>query len=213
MSDKPENTTLQSPLIRYSICVSGAASGKTIDESSRLAKRLGSSIARRGHVTVTGATVGLPYYAARGAKESGGMSIGYSPAATIREHARKYRLPLDAFDYIYYTGMHYMGRDLSMVQSCDAIVTVGGRFGTLNEFIIALEERKPIGILNESGGASEIISELLKVLESPGGELVMFDDNPENLIHRIVTHLDRQSADLHADLANMHRLMNAKHKG
>ena len=189
-----------SPLIKYSICVSGAASGDTVAQSSGLAMRIGKAVARRGHVTVTGATVGLPYYAAQGATLEGGMSIGYSPASTVREHARKYRLPLDSFDYIYYTGTHYMGRDISMVQSCDAIILVGGRFGTLNEFIIALEEHKPIGILTSSGGASDIIEELLKVLEPPRRELIIFDDNPESLVESITQHLNIEMKDLHADL-------------
>jgi len=185
---------------RYSICVSGAASGETVFSSHHLAERLGESIARRGHVTVTGATVGLPYYAAKGAKENGGMSIGYSPAATVREHLRKYRLPFDFFDYIYYTGSKYMGRDISMVQSCDAVVCVGGRFGTLNEFIIALEEHKPIGILLDSGGASDIIQELMKVLEAPRKELVIFEDSPEALIHRMTDILDEEYADIQRDI-------------
>lgn len=203
----------QTPLIRYSICVSGAASGDTVEASSSLAKRIGAAIATRGHVTVTGATIGLPYYAARGAKENLGLSIGFSPSATMREHARKYRLPLDAFDYIYFTGTHYMGRDISMIHSSDAVICVGGRFGTLNEFIIALEEGTPIGILNGSGGASDIIDELMRVLEPPRHDMVLFDDNPENLVNRIVKILDKETADLHSDLVNLKTLMNGRRSG
>src|SRR5262245_39150622 len=96
--------------IQYAICVSGAASGQTVEEDKNLAMRLGAAIARRGHIVTTGATVGLPFYAAKGAKEAGGMSIGFSPAGNVREHLRKYRLPRDYFDFINYTGMRYVGR-------------------------------------------------------------------------------------------------------
>ena len=61
---------------KFSICISGAAGGETVDESHSMAERLGAAIAKRGHITITGATVGLPYFAAKGAKLAGGTSIG-----------------------------------------------------------------------------------------------------------------------------------------
>ena len=124
--------------LQYAICVSGAASGDTVDDDKLLAERLGAAIAKRGHITITGATVGLPFYAAKGAKDAGGMSIGFSPAASIRDHLRRYRLPFEYFDFINYTGMHYVGRDTHLVQSADAVLTIGGRFGSLHEFLTAI---------------------------------------------------------------------------
>lgn len=186
--------------IQYSICVSGAASGDTVEASKSLAFRLGAAIARRGHVTTTGATVGLPYYAAKGAKEYGGMSIGFSPATDIRDHMRRYRLPRNYFDYINFTGMNYVGRDVYLVQSSDAILTVGGRFGSLHEFVTALEMHRPCGVLLDSEGAADIIPELLKVLEPPKQRLVIFDENPENLVDRMVKILDEEYKDIAKEL-------------
>jgi predicted Rossmann-fold nucleotide-binding protein len=103
--------------MNYSICVSGAAAGKTVIASRGLAERLGTAIAKSGHIITTGATVGLPYYAARAAKQAGGMSIGFSPASSLREHMYKYRLPIGVFDFVNFTGMHYIGRDIHLVQS------------------------------------------------------------------------------------------------
>lgn len=196
----------QAPLtMRYSICISGAASGHTVIEDKDLAYRLGQAIARRNHVITTGATIGLPYYAAKGAKEAGGMSIGFSPASDVRDHMRRYRLPRDYFDYINYTGMNYVGRDTHLIQSSDAVITVGGRFGSMHEFVTALEMHRPCGILTGSDGAADVIPELLKVLEPPHGHRVIFDDNPENLIARMVALLDEEYADIHTDLArNQH---------
>lgn len=200
---------------QYSICVSGASSGITVEEGKPLAIRLGAAIARRGHVLTTGATVGLPFYAAQGAKQAGGMSIGFSPGVNIREHMRKYRLPRENFDFINYTGMHYVGRDTHLIQSSDAVVTIGGRFGSLHEFVTALEAHKPCGILLESGGAADIIPELMKVLEPPREHLVIYDENPENLIERIVEILDKEYADVHKQIKHDEHwfLKNGKHQG
>jgi uncharacterized protein (TIGR00725 family) len=186
--------------LQYSICVSGAAGGDTVEASKGLAIRLGAAIARRGHVTTTGATVGLPFYAAMGAKEEGGMSVGFSPAINVREHLRKYRLPIENFDFINYTGMRYVGRDAHLIQSSDAIVTVGGRFGSLHEFVTALEAHKPCGILINSQGTADIIPELMKVLEPPREHLVIYDENPENLIERLITILDKEYIDIEKQL-------------
>lgn len=186
--------------IQYAICVSGAASGDTVEEAKTLATRLGAAIAKRGHITITGATVGLPFYAAMGAKQNGGMSIGFSPAASIRDHLRRYRLPIEYFDFINYTGMNYVGRDTHLVQSADAIITVGGRFGSLHEFVTAIELRTPCGVVTGSNGTADTIPELLKVLEAPRGTQVLFDENPENLVGRIVDLLDESYKDIAKEL-------------
>jgi uncharacterized protein (TIGR00725 family) len=186
--------------LRYSICVSGAAAGKTVKESHDLAREVGREIARQNHILTTGATVGLPYYAGLGAKEEGGTSIGFSPASSLREHMRKYRLPHDVYDFINFTGLNYVGRDLYFVQSSDAVISVGGRFGSLHEFTSALEARKPCGVLLGSGGTADLIPGLMKTLEPPEGDLVIYDNDPVKLVKRIVKLLDEKYEDIHKQL-------------
>lgn len=187
--------------LRYSICVSGAAAGATVKKSKHLAEQIGAEIAKKGHIITTGATVGLPYYAAYGAKKAGGTSIGFSPANSLIEHMRKYRLPQDVFDFINFTGLNYVGRDLYLVQSSDAIITIGGRFGSLHEFTSALEARKPCGVLLGSGGAADIIPGLM-TLQPTMEDLVIFDTDPIRLVHKILKILDKKYAPLRRDLKN-----------
>ncbi len=194
-NDKAENHRLQ-----YSICVSGAAGGETVKLSSHLAERAGEAIAKEGHILTTGATVGLPYYAARGAKLAGGVSIGFSPASSLREHLHKYRLPYTYFDFINFTGLNYVGRDQYLVQSSDAIITIGGRFGSLHEFVTALEAGKPCGVLLGSGGTADIIPQLLE-LDPSMRRLVVFDDDPEELVKMLIKILDSEMKDIKAEVA------------
>ncbi|MDB5164085.1 MAG: uncharacterized protein JWS12_703 [Candidatus Saccharibacteria bacterium] len=186
--------------LQYSICISGAHNGTTVDADKQLAERLGASIAKHGHILTTGATVGLPYFAAKGAKDAGGTSIGFSPASSVREHIRKYRLPRRYFDFVNYTGLDYVGRDTFLIQSSDAVITVGGGFGSLHEFVTALEAYKPVGVLTNSGGAADIIPSLMKVLQPPRDHLIIYDDNPENLMARMVALLDKEFADVNKEL-------------
>lgn len=197
MNQNPKKGAMQ-----YSICVSGAAAGPTVRADSNQAEALGAAIAKTGHVLTTGATVGLPYYAARGAKKAGGMSIGFSPASSLREHLRKYRLPYDYFDFINFTGLNYVGRDLYLVQSSDALLTIGGRFGSLHEFTSALEAGLPCGVLIGSGGTADLIPMLMKTLQPPRGDMVIYDEDPENLVKRIIEILDKEYEDLRKDVNN-----------
>lgn len=188
------------PRLRYSICVSGAASGDTVASDAELATQVGTAIAKAGHILTTGATVGLPYYAAAGAKSAGGTSIGFSPAVSLREHMRKYRLPSHCFDFINFTGLHYVGRDLYLVQSSDAVITIGGRFGSLHEFTSALEAHKPCGVLIGSGGTADEIPKLMQILEPPDGDLVIYDKDPAQLVQRVITILDEKYKDIRHQL-------------
>ncbi len=188
--------------MRYQICVSGAASGSTVKESNKLAYELGRAIASRGKTLTTGATVGLPHYAAQGAvsvKGKRGVSIGFSPAASFREHVAVYKLPTIEFDYINFTGMAYVGRDVHLVRSSDAVITVGGRMGSLHELSTALESRKVCGVLLGSGGLADYVPTLLKQIEAPGADEIIYDTDPERLVDRVIEALDARYADFQHD--------------
>ncbi|MEK7602870.1 MAG: hypothetical protein AAB459_01320 [Patescibacteria group bacterium] len=182
--------------MNYAICVSGAAAGKTVEPDKELAERVGAAIAKAGHIITTGATVGLPYYAARAAKVEGGMSIGFSPAATVREHIYKYRLPIGIFDFVNYTGLNYVGRDAYLVLSSDAVITIGGRFGSLHEFTTALESNTICAILQGSGGAADFIDDIMKNLEPVHKDNVIYDNSPENLVAKVIARLDKDYKDI-----------------
>jgi uncharacterized protein (TIGR00725 family) len=187
----------------YQICVSGAAKGDSVEEGKLLAGVLGAAIARAGHALMTGATIGLPNYAAEAYKKAGGtMSVGISPAASKVEHVMKYRLPTLAYDTILYTGLHYVGRDTLLITSSDAVVSIGGRLGTLHEFTIALETDTPIGFLQGAGGISEQIQTLMSLAHPlRAGAMVTFNESADELIGDLTAHLDIE----HAKYSNLYQ--------
>ncbi|HEY1074357.1 MAG TPA: hypothetical protein VGE59_01500 [Patescibacteria group bacterium] len=170
---------------QYKIGVSGSAVNNCAPGAYAKSREIGRQIALAGAVCVTGDTVGIPHAAAHGAKAAGGITVGISPATSRTEHERKYRLPKDEMDIIMYTGFQYSGRNLLFIRSCDAIIFICGRIGTLNEFTIAFEDRKPIGILTGTGGVADELEHIMEVSQR-GKSKVAIDDNPERLVRKVM---------------------------
>lgn len=177
---------------KYKICVSGAADTTCCcSHIKQLSEELGKEIIKQSCILLTGATTGVPYYAAKGAKEAGGVSIGFSPAGSKKEHINKYKLPIDSFDLIVYTGFDYVGRNLILTKSADGVIIACGRTGTLNEFTIAFETKTPVGVLVGSGGTADLIQEVLARGYRPKTKVV-FDANPKKLVEKLIKLINKE---------------------
>lgn len=169
----------------YKIGVSGSAANNCMPGAYAKSREIGRQIALHEAVCVTGDTVGIPHSAAHGAKVAGGMTVGISPASSRQEHTRKYHLPNDEMDIIIYTGFQYSGRNLLFIRACDALIFVCGRMGTLNEFTIAFEDKKPMGILTETGGIVEELEHILDIAKR-GKQKIVWDDDPKRLVEKVI---------------------------
>jgi uncharacterized protein (TIGR00725 family) len=94
-------------------------------EHEERAERVGRLLAERGATVVCGGRDEVMAAAARGAKSAGGTTIGILPGET-RADANEW------IDHVVVTGIGH-GRNLAVVASADAVIAVGGRWGTLAE--------------------------------------------------------------------------------
>ncbi|KKU14981.1 hypothetical protein A3A20_00525 [Candidatus Wolfebacteria bacterium RIFCSPLOWO2_01_FULL_45_19] len=176
----------------YKICVSGAAeTGHCAKDAYKQAIEVGREIAKRGMILVTGATTGIPYWSAKGAKEEGGIVIGISPAVSREAHVKTFHLPLDYHDVIIYTGFDYSGRNLLLTRASDAIISICGRMGTLNEFTIAFEDNKPIGVLEGSGGMADMLRNIIANAYRGYGKVV-FSSEPKQLLDSVIKMVEKE---------------------
>ncbi len=111
---------------------SGEAAGKLYQQ----AREVGRLVAERGGVVVCGGLAGVMEAAARGATEAGGVAIGILPDED-RRRANPY------LSYSVATGAG-QARNLAVVCSADAVVAVGGEYGTLSEIGLALKIGRPV---------------------------------------------------------------------
>jgi hypothetical protein len=181
----------ESKNFKIKLCVSGAAeTGHCGENSFEMAEELGREIARQDAILVTGATTGFPLQAARGCKEVGGISVGFSPASSEYEHKNIYHLPDDYLDMMIYTGFGYPGRDLFLTRASDGVIIGCGRIGTIHEFTVAYEDRKPIGVLEGDWIMDETIK-LIMDRSNRKNEKVIFDSNPRRLVERLILMIRR----------------------
>ena len=178
--------------LKCTIGISGAAeTGHCAIDAAEKAEIIGREVAKSGRILVTGATTGMPYYAAKGAKSENGFVVGFSPAASESAHVKTYHLPTDYHDVIVYTGFEYAGRDLLLTRSSDAVILICGRIGTLHEFTVAFEDQKPIGILTGSGGTVDMIEEIVNTSHRSGANII-YDSDPKRLLEKVLLRVDKQ---------------------
>ncbi len=172
--------------MNIAIGVMGSSGGDLSEGARAKAHRLGEAIAESGATLITGGCPGLPYEAVRGAKAKGGLVVGISPGLSRDEHVDKYDSPVEGFDVLVYTGSGLMGREITNIRSCDIVVIVGGRTGTLGELAIAYDEGRLLGVLRGTGGITEVVDEILRVAGKETGARVLYDDEPAALVERLL---------------------------
>lgn len=110
----------------------GVCSGRT----ARDAERVGGLVAAAGAVLVCGGLGGVMEAAARGAAGAGGTVVGLLPGFRRADANRWVTIPI-------VTGMD-QARNILVVRSSDALVAIGGMYGTLSEIAMALKLGVPV---------------------------------------------------------------------
>ncbi len=100
------------------------------------AERVGAAIAAAGAVLLCGGLGGVMEAASRGAARAGGVVVGLLPGVDRVEANRWITIPI-------VTGMD-QARNVILVRSCDALIAVGGMYGTLSEIALALKLGRPV---------------------------------------------------------------------
>ncbi len=183
------------PSRKIAVGVMGSAGGNYTPQVLEKCRELGREIARHDCLIVTGACPGLPHEAVLGAAEGGALVVGISPAISLYEHVEYYRSPHAEYDVLIFTGSGLMGREVAGIRSCDIVIIVGGRSGTLGEFAIAYDEDKLIGALLGTHGIADHLDDLVKLVNKQTDAELIADADPCALLERCLKrHFERVEA-------------------
>ena len=100
------------------------------------AEEVGRLLAVKGAILVCGGLGGVMEAASRGAKSEGGLTVGILPQNDSKEANQFIDIPVA-------TGLG-VGRNVIIARSADALIAVGGEYGTLSEIAYALQMGKPV---------------------------------------------------------------------
>ena len=81
--------------------------------------------------------------------------------------------------------MGLMERDILNIRSSAGVIILGGGIGTLNEFTVAYEEGKVVGVLLGTGGIANYIPEILEMCGRKVNQNLIFDGNPKSLVKKV----------------------------
>lgn len=135
-------------------------------EILRLAEAAGREIARRGAVLICGGLGGVMEASCRGAKEAGGTTVGILPMLSANKANPYVDIPIC-------TGMG-VARNAIIIHSCDGVVAVGGKYGTLSEMAFAFQDGIPLVSLQSwqfddsvvtAGSAEEAVDRVFRMIE------------------------------------------------
>ena len=114
--------------------------GECSAQEAKMAEAVGRELARRGAILVCGGLGGVMKAACKGASSEGGVTIGILPGDNNKEANPYVKIPI-------VTGMGY-ARNIAVVKSAQAVIAIGGSYGTLSEISHALQSGIPVIGLN-----------------------------------------------------------------
>ena len=114
--------------------------GECSAQEAELAEAVGRELAKRGAILVCGGLGGVMEAACKGASSEGGVTIGILPGDDYRAANPHVQIPI-------VTGMGY-ARNIAVVKSAQAVIAIGGSYGTLSEISHALQSSIPVIGLN-----------------------------------------------------------------
>lgn len=140
------------------ITVIGASDCST--EETRLAEEVGRELARRGATLICGGLEGVMDAACRGATSQGGITIGILPGDSRKDANPYVQIPI-------VTGMGYT-RNAIVAKSGQAVIAIGGSYGTLSEIAYALQSDIPVISLGTWSLAREgVVDKSIIVAQNP----------------------------------------------
>ncbi len=139
---------------------------KTEKSLLKEAEEIGGLIAQRGATLVCGGLGGVMEAASKGAKSEDGTTVGILPENDPKKANGYIDIPVA-------TGLG-IGRNVIIARCADALIAVGGEYGTLSEIAFALQMGKPVvgiktwdikGVI-AAENAADAVNRVFELLES-----------------------------------------------
>jgi uncharacterized protein (TIGR00725 family) len=152
---------------KINIAIFSSASIKIEKKNLLLARNIGKYLAKNKIKISTGGCVGIPDVIAESSFKNNGEVVAYYPDETFKElflnkHVHNNDTKENYSERKFLKG--FSNRSVKMIHDVDAAIVLNGRFGTLSEFTLAVEEGLPILVLEGTSGITDKIKRLAKLI-------------------------------------------------
>jgi predicted Rossmann-fold nucleotide-binding protein len=184
--------------MKYKIGVYGSAAGD-YTTFIPLAEKIGLALGEHAGsvIVITGACPGLPYAAAKIAAGKGVEVWGFSSSLDETAQRQEYKDDdLSIYKKVVYVPADFpfadnerackKYRNVISTANCDAAIIISGRWGSLNEFTNLIDMHKTVGLLTGTGGVADEIAALPRKISKPGQGEILFDNDPQTLVEKIL---------------------------
>lgn len=155
-------------------------------KSLEMAEEVGSYLAKRNTIVITGGKGGVMEAAARGAKQNGGITIGVI-SGNKRFRSNRYT------DIEVLSGAKAVGLDECLLAwMCDGLIVIGGGAGTLQEITIAYRNKIPVVALKSEEGWGKKLAG--KYIDKRNTQLVWIARTPKQAVEKILDLIHHRSA-------------------
>lgn len=163
------------------IAIFASASPQITYENLLLAQNIGKYLAEKGITIITGGCVGLPSAVAQSAFSAGAETIAYYPDLSERDLLQNAQAHNNDLSHKYTQKRFFKGftyRSVRMIEDADGAIVFNGRFGTLSEFSIAVEEGLKIAVIEGTGGITDEIKKLAEIVDRqfPNSHVIFSND-------------------------------------
>ena len=179
------------------IAIFSSASSQMTEENIALAQNIGKYLAKKGIIVITGGSTGLPSVVSKAAFQNGAWTEAYYPDIDERGLLMNTRVHNNCLEDIYTHKKFFKGftyRTVRMIEDADGAIVFNGRFGTLSEFTIAVEEGLKLAVIEGTGGITDEIRRLAKIVDRqfPNSHVV-FSNNYKEAIDKLITNIKSNS--------------------
>lgn len=182
----------------FKIGIFGSSDGD-FEKNIPAARRLGEILAKKNVILLTDACPGLPFEVVNTASKSGVEVWGFSHFTYSEDqqmqvssdnsvYKKKFHIP-PKYEFVSDYSVTKKYRNVTSTATCDAGIIISGRWGTLNEFTNLYDMGKVIGVLTGTGGIADELESLNKKIKKPGKAVVIFDNDPEKLVEKVLAEL------------------------
>lgn len=183
--------------MKYKIGIFGSNAKELSTNVINKACQIGKELAKFNVVVITGASSGLPYYAANAAAKNAVEVFGYSPM--LDSNQQKEFAPKD--DISIYKKLIFIPKNFEFASdiqvckkyrnvistaNCDAGIIISGRWGTMNEFTNLYDMGKVIGVLTNTGGIADELSKLNQKIYKTSEAKVLSSSSPKELVEKVI---------------------------